>query len=276
MPRGRKAKVELNDFDDECMECIYRMNEESIPITQSSLEQFLESSISPGDDAMSQFGASVKRLKSEDLIDIKKREISLTRKGTQRAEGLVRRQRLAECAISDIFHIGLLEVESESREFKKAITPLLEARIMETLGEPSFSPFGYVIPGASQSSNVQPHKLTSSEEGQRVIISRIPSDNRSLLEYLLEKKATPGQSVTIDHIGETTGIISFQSGENKCVIAESIGELIWVYPDEMQDDTPSQVSESDIYDELSSSRPNGMGESRTMPFEDNRPTAVSP
>ena len=78
--------------------------------------------------------------------------IALTRKGLRQAEAVVRTQRIAECAVANIFRVDIHDVAEEAYAFAKGLTSKLEVKVLEMLGNPSVSPYGYPIPGVDRPS----------------------------------------------------------------------------------------------------------------------------
>ena len=220
------------EFETECLSAIYRMTEDGKKVTQESLDEFIEAtSLAKPSLATRSCVAVVRRFKKDDLADVSSRAIALTRKGLRQAEAVVRTQRIAECAVANIFRVDIHDVAEEAYAFAKGLTSKLEVKVLEMLGNPSVSPYGYPIPGVGQTIQKRGMvRLSEAQEGAAMTVGRIPVESRDLLDFLFERGIIPGESVLVNQVSKVTEIISFVCGGKDCVVAHSVGEGIWLYP----------------------------------------------
>ncbi len=93
----------------------------------------------------SSFDAEViKELEESGLVEIKDGKLSLTERGRERAEKIVRLHRLAERLLSDI--LGIKDVEEHACKFEHLIDDEAEEAICTLLGHPQVCPHGRKIP----------------------------------------------------------------------------------------------------------------------------------
>ena len=78
----------------------------------------------------------------------------------------MRRHRLAERMVVDMFDVELHRAHVEAHLLEHAISPYLEERIMRKLGMPTTSPFGYPIPGSDYVQKGGAFRLDEAEAGQ--------------------------------------------------------------------------------------------------------------
>src|SRR5262245_12876756 len=91
---------------------------------------------------------TLKRMLREGLIDQDAhKQVGLTAQGKSEAESLMRRHALAERLLTDILGLSWVEAHAEAHKFEHVISPRVEARLMELLGNPSTCPHGNPIPG---------------------------------------------------------------------------------------------------------------------------------
>ena len=215
---------------------IYRLNEEDSIVTLTQLAEHLKM-LPEGEGlgtSLPTVGGMIRRLEREGLITVdSKKQMSLTKKGGRHAESIVRRHRLAERMVVDMFDVELHRAHVEAHLLEHAISPYLEERIMEKLGMPNTSPFGYPIPGTDYVHKGESFRLNEAEEGQKLEIDKIPVDDEVLLEHLVRNQVIPGNAIEVNEINTSTGIISFKCMDDDVVVGYQVGQFIWVcWPDE--------------------------------------------
>ena len=131
---------------------IFRLQEEGLPVTISLLAEHLKT-IPEAEGlgtSLPSVGSMVKRMEREGFvkIDAKNKKVVFTTAGFTNAETIVRRHRLAERLVVDLFGVELYRAHNEAHLLEHAISPYLETKILAKLGNPSISPYGYPIPGS--------------------------------------------------------------------------------------------------------------------------------
>ena len=213
---------------------IFRLQEEGLPVTITLLAEHLK--MIPEAEGLGtslpSVGSMVKRMEREGFvkIDAKNKKVVFTTAGFTNAETIVRRHRLAERLVVDLFGVELYRAHTEAHLLEHAISPYLETKILAKLGNPSISPYGYPIPGSGYVINKKALKLSKSPINANFIVDRIPVDDQSLLKYLVENHVTPGQIGSISEINESAGTISINCSGSEAVFSLSVGDLIWVIP----------------------------------------------
>jgi len=213
---------------------IFRLQEEGLPVTITLLAEHLK--MIPEAEGLGtslpSVGSMVKRMEREGFvkIDAKNKKVVFTTAGFTNAETIVRRHRLAERLVVDLFGVELYRAHTEAHLLEHAISPYLETKILAKLGNPSISPYGYPIPGSGYVINKKALKLSKSPINAKFIVDRIPVDDQSLLKYLVENNVTPGQTGSISEINESAGTISINCSGSEAVFSLSVGDLIWVIP----------------------------------------------
>jgi len=215
---------------------IYRLYEEDATVTLTLLAEHLKM-LPEGEGlgtSLPTVGGMIRRLEREGLLAVdSKKQLSLTRKGSRHAESIVRRHRLAERMVVDMLDVELHRAHVEAHLLEHAISPYLEERIMEKLGMPNTSPFGYPIPGTDYVHKGESFRLNEAEPGQKLEIDKIPVDDEVLLEHLVRNQVIPGNAIEINEINTSTGIISFKCLDDDVVVGYQVGQFIWVRsPDE--------------------------------------------
>ncbi len=213
---------------------IFRLQEEGMHVTISILAEHFKTI--PGAEGLGTslptVASMVKRMEREGFIkiDAKNKKVVFTTAGFTNAETIVRKHRLAERLVVDLFGVEFFRAHTEAHLLEHAISPYLETKILAKLGNPSISPYGYPIPGSGYVINKEALRLSKSPINANFIVDRIPVDDQSLLKYLAENNVTPGQTGSISEINESAGTISVNCSESEAVFSLLVGDLIWVIP----------------------------------------------
>src|ERR1700730_7560077 len=127
------------------------------------------------------------------------REILFTPEGRRMAEEIVRRHALAERLLTDLLNMPWHESHEEAHGVEHAITPNLEARLLEALGNPTTCPHGNPIPGLGKLA-ADEFPLDEARTGDDLIIQRITEEaeeDLDLMRYLQEHGVEPGARMKV-------------------------------------------------------------------------------
>ena len=80
------------------------------------------------------------------FINVEGESYVLTDLGEERAESLIRRNRLTERLLTDLLQVSGEEMESQACKFEHVISPEVEDSICTLLGHPTYCPHGRKIP----------------------------------------------------------------------------------------------------------------------------------
>jgi len=154
----------------------------------------------------------------EGWISIRDGRVDLLREGERRAEEIIRRHRLAERLLSEVFELEESHMESSACQFEHILSPKVLDSVCTFLGHPPICPHGKPIPRgpccARFKKEVEPlvrplADLKPGEEGRVVFIA---PKSKSRLERLSALGLIPGSVVRLAQkhpsfvleIGETT------------------------------------------------------------------------
>ena len=143
---------------------------------------------------------TLQRMERDGLIEHgPKKEILFTPQGRQAAEDIVRRHALAERFLTDLLKMPWHESHEEAHGVEHVITPKIEARLMQALGNPTTCPHGNPIPGLG---TLAPDEfpLDRAETGDQLIVQRITEEAEEdvqLMQYLQEHGVHPGARLTV-------------------------------------------------------------------------------
>ncbi len=123
----------------EYLESLYWLGEAGIERTPTNLARAMQ--VSPPSVT-----GMVRRLEGEGLVDRGPgKRIVLTATGLEVAKHVVSRHRLVEAFLVKIMGVAWDEVHEEAEAFEMGVTPALEARMLEMIGEARTCPHGHPI-----------------------------------------------------------------------------------------------------------------------------------
>lgn len=126
----------------------------------------------------------------------KHRGVALTKQGRDAALRTIRHHRLVEMFLHETLGFSWDEVHEEAELLEHVVSERLEARIAESLGDPTHDPHGDPIPTSAL--EIPPsHDIRMSElrAGQTAIIRRVRDSDPELLRHLHDLGITPGAVV---------------------------------------------------------------------------------
>jgi DtxR family Mn-dependent transcriptional regulator len=144
--------------------------------------------------------ATLQRMERDGLITHgPRKEILFTTDGRHAAEDIVRRHALAERLLTDLLKMPWHESHEEAHGVEHVMTPNIEARLLEALGNPTTCPHGNPIPGLG---SLEPDEfpLDGARAGDDLVIQRITEEaeeDAHLMKYLQEHGVKPGARVSV-------------------------------------------------------------------------------
>ncbi len=207
------------------LKAILELSEDGEAVIAARLAQFLR--ISPAAVSM----ALKRLLHRKDIRFTPRKTILLTPKGFEQACALVRKHRLAERLLVDVLHMPWEKVHDEAEKLEHAISPELEARLLELFGAagtcPHGSPFTPQMPLGQHRDEVA---LADAPVNQPLLVVRIAElheHEENFLESLAALHLKPGTTV---HVARKTfdGILEIKTGGKNVSVSQLTGSRIWV------------------------------------------------
>ncbi|CAN5233122.1 metal-dependent transcriptional regulator [soil metagenome] len=181
----------LIDATEMYLRTVWELQEEGIPPLRARLVERLHLSA----PAVSE---TVGRLQEEGLVRLdENREVQLTDEGAHLAASVMRKHRLAERLLTDVIGLDWEQAHNEACRWEHVISDMVEARLVEVLGDPATSPFGNPIP-AGDAAQVWSDLVTTREAAQQNTSGRIARISERLqvdvdmMRQLREQGVTPG------------------------------------------------------------------------------------
>lgn len=184
---------------EEYLESIYKLQQEQHPVSTSRLAEHLK--LSP--PSVSEM---IKKLAHKGLLNQIEKGVCLTEEGNKMAKKVIRRHRLSERLLTDVLGFKWDEVHDEACRLEHAISPEMEDRIAESLGNPKTCPHGHPIPdkdGVLVKEIVRPlSELKANDTG--IIVSVFEEDPK-MLQYLSSLGLIPDVCVRVEEVAPFGG-----------------------------------------------------------------------
>jgi DtxR family transcriptional regulator, iron-dependent repressor len=174
---------ELSEATQEYLESIYWLYESGIERTQANLARALR---------VSQPSASemLKRLVDEGLVERDEHKlINFTPRGREVAERIVARHRLVEAYLVKVMGIPWDDVHEEAHALEHSISPRLESKMLEMIGDVHTCPHGHPI-GDYPREPGEP--IPAVPVGSRITVLRLENEAEEVLHYMKQHGIEPG------------------------------------------------------------------------------------
>ncbi len=169
------------------------------------------------------------RLARDKLVAVDGRKrISLTKAGFARAEQMVRRHRLAECLLVETLGLEWWRAYEEAHLMEHAISDHTEPLIVERLGDPAVSPFGYPVPGHPGAPRLSDRRLSELVAGERTVVQRVYEEDEELLRFFDDEGIRPGAKIVLREVAPYRGTVTVALGDRELVLGLEAARRIWV------------------------------------------------
>src|SRR3954469_18743358 len=122
------------------------------------------------------------------------KSLSFTDTGQGHAAQIVRRHRLIERFLTDVFDIPWDQVHEEAERLEHWMSPMVEERMLKAIGDSKTCPHGHPIFEGEREEGVP---LADVEEGANVRVLRFENEAEDLLHYLKDTGLHPGLEGTL-------------------------------------------------------------------------------
>jgi DtxR family transcriptional regulator, Mn-dependent transcriptional regulator len=152
--------------------------------------------------------------------------LAFTENGREHAEGVVRRHRLIERFLTDVLSIPWDEVHEEAERLEHAMSPVLEERMRQAIGDAKTCPHGHPINVGERITGVP---LADVAEAASVRILRFENEAEDLLHYLKDAGIEPGEEGIVVESGDDHVLVDF--GGHRSEVSRSVAETVSVVAD---------------------------------------------
>ena len=154
------------------------------------------------------------------------KSLKFTESGLDHAEGIVRRHRLIERFLTDVFDIPWDQVHEEAEKLEHWMSPTVEERMLKAIGDADTCPHGHPIFSHKRLPGVP---LADVEVGAKVTVLRFENEAEDLLHYLMESGLTPGLEGTLSESNDD--IVAIDSDGRTYSVSHSVAQTVSVSAD---------------------------------------------
>ena len=180
--------MQLSEATQEYLESIYWLYEAGIDRTQANLARALQ---------VSQPSASemLRRLTDDGLVSRDEHKlIQFTDRGRDVAARIVARHRTVEAYLVKVMGIPWDEVHEEAHAMEHSISPRLEAKMLEMIGEVRTCPHGHPIGDYPREPG---EALPAVPVGSELVVLRLENEAEELLRYMKQRGVEPGRTYRV-------------------------------------------------------------------------------
>jgi DtxR family Mn-dependent transcriptional regulator len=154
------------------------------------------------------------------------KSLSFTPSGREHASQIVRRHRLIERFLTDVFYIPWDQVHEEAERLEHWMSPVVEERMLRAIGDAKTCPHGHPIFEGEREQGVP---LADVEEGATVRVLRFENEAEDLLHYLKDTGLHPGLEGRLGPADEEEIVIEADGATH--AITRSVAETVSVVAD---------------------------------------------
>jgi DtxR family transcriptional regulator, Mn-dependent transcriptional regulator len=219
--------------EEEYLQIIYWLQEAGLPITGANIARAMQVS-APTVHEM------IGRLENDGYITRgPDKRLQFTDTGREHASQIVRRHRLIERFLTDVFDIPWDQVHEEAERLEHWMSPVVEERMMRAIGDAQTCPHGHPIFEGARETGVP---LADVAEGASVRVLRFENEAEDLLHYLMDAGLHPGLEGTLASAGDDE--IVLKAGSSNHSVTRSVAETVSVVAD------PSPPARTALPDQL--------------------------
>ncbi len=170
-------------------------------------------------------------LAAQGLAECAGEELRLTRAGDERARAIIRRHRLAEVLLHNLFELDHSQIETSACKFEHILTTPVTDSVCTFLGHPPVCPHGRPIPKGDCCDRIRAEiqplvtRLTDAGLGDNVRIVFITPKSKKRMEKLSSLGIVPGSRLKL--LQRTPSFV-LQIGETTVAVDRDITDEIYV------------------------------------------------
>ena len=174
----------------------------------------------------------MKRLEGEGFIERRPRKgPTLTRKGREEAERVVRNHRIIERFLTDFMGYMPAESHVHADDMGDAFTDEMVERLAVQLGHPDRCPHGWPVdPSHEQEENAALTSLARVPAGTGATIVRLAEHDGDLLHWFYEQGLVPGTVLSVLRVDAAAGLLTVEIGGREHALSERAAAGLFVLP----------------------------------------------
>jgi DtxR family transcriptional regulator, Mn-dependent transcriptional regulator len=206
--------------EEEYLQIIYWLQEAGLPITGANIARAMQVSAPTVHEMIGRLEADGYVTRAED------KSLSFTESGREQASQIVRRHRLIERFLTDVFDIPWDQVHEEAERLEHWMSPVVEERMLRAIGDAKTCPHGHPIFEGERERGVP---LADVEEGARVRVLRFENEAEDLLHYLKDTGLHPGLEGTLSSSADDEVVLEAEGTTHS--VTRSVAETVSVAAD---------------------------------------------
>src|SRR4051794_15027349 len=219
--------------EEEYLQIIYWLQEARLPITGANIARAMQVSAPTVHEMIGRLEADGYVTRGSD------KALAFTESGQEHAAGIVRRHRLIERFLTDVFDIPWDQVHEEAERLEHWMSPMVEERMLKAIGDSKTCPHGHPIFEGQRETGVP---LADVEEGAKVRILRFENEAEDVLHYLMDSGLHPGLEGTVASSGGDQ--VEMATADTTIAVTRSVAETVSVIAD------PSPAPRTALPDQL--------------------------
>jgi DtxR family transcriptional regulator, Mn-dependent transcriptional regulator len=207
--------------EEEYLQILFWLQEAGLQMTGANVARAMQLSAPTVHEMLGRLERDGYILRGQDRV------ISFTPDGAAHAEGIVRRHRLIERFLTDVLGVPWDEVHEEAERLEHAMSPVLEERMLASIGDAKTCPHGHPIVAGERLAGVP---LADVEVGASVRVLRFENEAEDLLRYLKTSGLEPGLEGTLV-VREDSEVVLETTDGHRCPLTPSVAETVSVVAD---------------------------------------------
>jgi DtxR family Mn-dependent transcriptional regulator len=205
--------------EEEYLQIMYWLQEAGLPMTGANIARAMQVSAPTVHEMLGRLETDGYVTRGAD------KSLSFTDTGRRQASEIVRRHRLIERFLTDVFDIPWDQVHEEAERLEHWMSPVVEERMLKAIGDSKTCPHGHPIFEGAREEGVP---LADVEEGANVRILRFENEAEDLLHYLMDSGLHPGLEGKLAESGDEVVVAA---GRSKHAVSRSVAETVSVVAD---------------------------------------------
>ena len=206
--------------EEEYLQIIFWLQEAGLPMTGANVARAMQVSAPTVHEMVGRLEADGYITRAAD------KSIGFTEVGREHAEGIVRRHRLIERFLTDVFDIPWDQVHEEAERLEHWMSPTVEERMLKAIGDADTCPHGHPIFSHKRLPGVP---LADVEVGAQVKVLRFENEAEDLLHYLMESGLKPGLAGTL--VRSDGAVVAIEADGREYSVTHSVAQTVSVEAD---------------------------------------------
>ncbi len=214
--------------------CLYKLwEDDEIPTVTQLTETLRQLPETEGlGTSVPSVAGMIRRMQRQELVDVgADKRIRLTKQGLEGGEDIARRHRLAEWLVVKLLGMDLHQAHNEAHRLEHGMSQGFQEKLVERLGNPKRSPFGWPIPGTGEPKKpANALTLDAAKPGEAYVVDRVPEEDAQLLKFLADSMIIPECQVTVAEAAPYLGVMEVETQQDKVSIGYNVARQIVVRP----------------------------------------------